>query len=149
MSEGDVVNQLVNFTNILLAGISVLFTVISAYVVALNYFIGSASPGARIMAFLFVSLILGMLAFVMMGAQATQIGLIDRLREIGPANLSAAGRAALNNATTSAVAGHSIDEVVRFFVWTGLAFIYAALGYMTFLHKWTPDAIPVSIESRT
>ena len=149
MSEGDVVDQLVNFTNILLAGISVLFTVISAYVVALNYFIGSASTGARIMAFLFVSLILALLAFVMLGAQATQAGLVERLREIGVVNLSAAGRAVLRNATTAQIGGQSIDEIVKLCVWAGLAFIYAALAYMTFLHKWTPDAIPISIESRT
>ena len=32
--------------------------------------------------------------------------------------------------------------------WAGLAFVYAGLGYLTFLHHWTPDAIPVTLEER-
>ena len=48
MSEGEVVEQLVEFTTILLAGVSVLFTVVSAYIAALNYFIGSANFAARL-----------------------------------------------------------------------------------------------------
>ena len=42
----------------------------------------------------------------------------------------------------------SIDTIVRFCVRLGLVFIYFALAYLTFLHRWTPDAIPVSIQQR-
>ena len=155
MSEGEVVEQLVQFTDILLVGVSLIFSIVSAYVVALNYFIGSSNFAAKFGSFAFVSLVLAMLVVVMMGAQTTQIGLIERLREIGAAGeLTAAGRAVLENATpewAGAITGHrySIDEIVRTFVWIGLGFVYVALGYLTFLHKWTPDAIPVSIETRS
>ena len=44
---------------------------------------------------------------------------------------------------------YSIDEVIRACVWAGLGFVYLALAYLTFLHRWTPDAIPVTIEDRS
>src|SRR5262249_35072317 len=127
MSEGEVVEQLVNFTNVLLAGVSVLFSVVSAYVVALNYFIGSANIMARLGSFLFITLILAMLLFVMLGATSTQAGLIERLRELQSADaLTAAGRAALANAERGLAAHgiaarYSIDEIVRLSLLTGLA----------------------------
>lgn len=154
MSEGDVVEQLVEFTNILMVGVSLIFSIVSAYVVALNYFIGSANFLARFGSFAFVTLILAMLMVVLMGAEATHAGLIERLTELeADGQLTAAGRAALNNATpewAGALTGHrySIDEIVRLCVWVGLGFTYLALAYLTFLHRWTPDAIPVSIEQR-
>jgi xanthine/uracil/vitamin C permease (AzgA family) len=154
MSEGEVVGELVEFTNILLAGVSLIFSIVSAYVVALNYFIGSSNFMARLGSFAFVTLILAMLMIVLMGAQATHAGLIQRLNELDAAGqLSAAGRAVLDNARpewSGAITGrsYSIDDVVRICIWSGLGFVYLALAYLTFLHRWTPDAIPVSIEPR-
>lgn len=154
MSEGEVVEQLVEFTNILMVGVSLIFSIVSAYVVALNYFIGSANFLARLGSFLFVTLILAMLLIVLMGAEATHAGLIERLHELDSAGeITAAGRAVLANATpewAGAITGHSysIDEIVRLCVRIGLGFTYLGLVYLTFLHRWTPDAIPVSIEQR-
>lgn len=154
MSEAEVVEQLVEFTNILMVGVSLIFSIVSAYVVALNYFIGSANFLARLGSFLFITLILGMLMVVLMGAEATHVGLIDRLLELdAEGQLSAAGRAVLANAVPEwqgALTGHrySINEIVNLCVWVGLVFTYLALAYLTFLHRWTPDAIPVSIEQR-
>jgi hypothetical protein len=154
MSEGEVVGELVEFTNILLAGVSLIFSIVSAYVVALNYFIGSSNFMARLGSFAFVTLILAMLMIVLMGAQATHAGLIQRLIELDAGGqLSAAGRAVLDNARpewSGAITGrgYSIDDVVRICIWSGLGFVYLALAYLTFLHRWTPDAIPVSIEPR-
>lgn len=153
MSEGEVVEQLVQFTNVLLVGVSLIFSIVSAYVVALNYFIGSSNLLARLGSFVFVTLVLAMLLVVMMGAQKTQIGLVERLRELeAEGAITAAGRAVLSNAApewVGALTGnaYSVDDIVRVFTWVGLGFVYAALFYLTFLHKWTPDAIPVTIES--
>jgi hypothetical protein len=153
MSEGEVVEQLVEFTSILLLGVSVLFSVVSAYVVALNYFIGEANLLARVATFAFVTLILGMLVFVMMGAQATQTGLIDRLEELRDAGqLSAAGYAVLANAMPDAaidiLGQHSIDDVIRVCIWAGLGFIYLALAYLTFVHRWRPDVYRVALQQK-
>jgi hypothetical protein len=153
MSEGEVIEQLVEFTAILLAGVSVLFTVVSAYVVALNYFIGEANLLARALTFVFVSLILGMLVFVMMGAQVTQIGLVDRLVELEQAGeLTAAGHAALANARPEngfdIMGQRSIDDIVRLCIWSGLGFIYIALAYLTFVHRWRPDVYRVALQKQ-
>jgi hypothetical protein len=155
MTEGEVVEQLVQFTNIVLVGVSLIFSIVSAYVVALNYFIGTSNGMAKTGSFVFVTLVLAMLVVVMMGAQTTQAGLIARLHELeAQGDLTAAGRAVLANATpewVGAITGnaYSIDDVVRTFIWVGLAFVYFALAYLTFLHRWTQDAFPVSIETRS
>ena len=85
MSEGEVVAELVEFTNILMVGVSLIFSIVSAYVVALNYFIGSANFLARLGSFAFMTLILGMLMMAMLGAQATHMGLVARLAELDAA----------------------------------------------------------------
>jgi hypothetical protein len=155
MSEAEVVAELVEFTNILMVGVSLIFSIVSAYVVALNYFIGSSNFLARLGSFLFITIVLGMLVVVMAGAQMTHMGLIARLHELEAQDqLTAAGRAVLANAApewVGAITGHrySIDEIIRACVWAGLGFVYLALAYLTFLHRWTPDAIPVTIEGRS
>ncbi|MFT3726759.1 MAG: hypothetical protein QM759_02915 [Terricaulis sp.] len=152
MSEGEVVQQLVEFTNILLAGVGLIFSIVSAYVVALNYFIGEANFMARLSSFLFMSLVLGMLMVVLMGAQATHGGLIARLIELQQqGQLTAAGKAFIANAQpewVGAVTHHrySIDDIVNLCVWGGLGFVYAGLAYLTFLHRWTPDVVNVALE---
>lgn len=149
------VEQLVQFTNIVLVGVSLIFSIISAYVVALNYFIGTSNFIAKFASFAFVSLILAMMLVILFGAQTTQMGLIDRLREIESAGeITAAGRAVLANAQPDTPFSHllgvsySVDAIVRVFLWIGLGVVYLGLAYLTFLHRWTPDAIPVSIEKR-
>lgn len=146
MTEGEVVEQLVNFTSILLVGVSVIFSIISAYVVALNYFIGEANLAARLAAFAFLTLILGMLFVVMYGAQATHAGLIERLHELqAMGQLTAAGRAAMHNADGGTL---SIDNIVKTCVWTGLGLVYAGLIYLTFVHRWRPDVVNVAVQTR-
>lgn len=152
MSEGEIVDQLVEFTSILLAGVGLIFSIVSGYVVALNYFIGEARFAARLSSFFFVTLVLGMLTMVMLGAQETHAGLIARLQELHQqGQLTAAGRALLANARpewVGAITHHaySIDDVVRTCVWAGLAMVYAGLAYLTFVHKWAPDVINVALE---
>ena len=51
MTEGEAVEQLVQFTNILMVAVSLIFSIVSAYIVALNYFIGSANFMARLGSF--------------------------------------------------------------------------------------------------
>lgn len=143
MSEGEVVEQLIEYTNVLLFGVSIIFTVVSAYIVALNYFVGEALLLARVGAFAFVSLILGLLLVVMIGAEANHAGLIARLQELHDTNqVTSAGRALLSNAT------NGTDDVVRALLWAGMLSVYAVLAYMTFLHRWKPDVVNVALQSR-
>jgi hypothetical protein len=155
MSEGEVVSELVEFTNVLMTGVSLIFSIVSAYVVALNYFIGAANFIARFASFAFMTLILGMLMMVLIGAQDTHVGLIARLQELqAQGQLSAAGRAVLANSAPEWVGivtrhHYSIDDIVRICVWVGLGFTYVALGYLTFLHTWRPDVINVALEGKS
>lgn len=146
MTEGEVVEQLVEFTSVLLIGVSLIFTIVSAYVVALNYFIGEANLMARFSSFMFVSLVLFLLIAVMMGAQSTHDGLIARLRELdGEGQLTAAGRAALHNAEGGRL---SIDAIVRLCMWLGLGATYIALAFLTFIHRWQPDIVNVALQRK-
>ena len=143
MTEGEVVEQLVEYMSIVIAGVALIFTVVSAYIVALNYFVGDAMVMARVGAFTFVGLILALLMVVMLGAEQTHAGLIARLRELeAEGALTAAGRGVLANAR------EGIDGVVRIMLWSGMTLLYAVLFYMTFLHRWKPDVINVALQSK-
>ncbi|MES1201174.1 MAG: hypothetical protein ABUS57_06965 [Pseudomonadota bacterium] len=154
VTEAEVVEQLVEFTSILLAGVGLIFSIVSAYVVALNYFIGSANLMARVASFGFITLVLWMLTVVLMGAQATHAGLVARLHELDQHNqLTTAGRALLGNSAPEwigMITGHhySVDDVVSLAVWAGLCFVYLGLAYLTFLHKWVPDVFNVALEKQ-
>ncbi len=143
MSEGEVMEQIVGYMSLLLLGVSIIFTVVSTYIVALNYFVGDANLVARIGAFAFVSLILALLLVVMVGAQTAHDGLIERLHELDTEGaLTAAGQAALRNAASG------VDAAVRLLTWLGMSAVLAALAYMTFLHRWKPDIVNVQIQSK-
>lgn len=143
MTEGEVMEQTIGYMSLLLLGVSIIFTVVSTYIVALNYFVGEANLLARVGAFAFVSLILVLLLVVMVGAQTAHDGLIERLREIeADGALTAAGRATLSNAS------NGVDAAVRMLTWLGMIAVFAALAYMTFLHRWKPDIVNVAIASR-
>lgn len=152
MSEGEVVSELVEFTNVLLLGVSLIFSIVSAYVVALNYFIGASNFVARMGSFLFLTLVLGMLAIVMVGAQTTHAGLTARLEELEAAGqLTAAGKALLANSMPEWIGvitgrGYSVDRIIQVCVWTSFGFLYAALAYLTFVHHWRPDVFNVKLE---
>jgi hypothetical protein len=143
MSEGEVVEQLIGYMSLLLLGVSIIFTVVSTYIVALNYFVGDAQLIARVGAFSFVSLILTLLLVVMLGAESTHASLIARLVEFeASGEISAAGRGALENAR------NGIDGLVRILLWLGMVSVFAALFYMTFLHRWKPDIVNVQLQSK-
>jgi len=143
MTEGEVVEQMVGYMSLLLAGVSIIFTVVSTYIVALNYFVGEAMLVARVGAFAFVSLILTLLLVLMVGAESMHEGLVDRLIELQDAGeLTAAGRAALANASGG------VDGLVRALLWVGMLSVFAVLAYMTFIHRWKPDVVNVQLQSR-
>ncbi len=143
MTEGEVMEQVVSYMSLLLAGVSIIFTVVSTYIVALNYFVGDANLVARIGAFAFVSLILILLLVIMVGAQSAHDGLIDRLLELqASGELTAAGESALRNAR------NGIDSTVRVLTWVGMLAVFAALAYMTFIHRWKPDVVNVQLQSK-
>ena len=140
MTEAEVVEQSIEYMSLLLFGVSLIFTVVSAYIVALNYFVGNAMFTARLGAFAFVSLILTLLIVVMVGAESTHAGLIARLEALERAGqLTETGRAVLVNSQSG------VDAIVRVLLWVGMLTVFVALAYMTFLHRWKADVVNVAI----
>lgn len=143
MNEAEIVEQAVEYMGLLLLGVSLIFSVVSAYIVALNYFVGDAMFTAKLGAFSFVSLILTLLMVVMIGAQNTHAGMMARLASLeAQGQLTEAGRAVLANSQGG------VDGIVRMLLWVGMLTVFAALAYMTFLHRWKPDIVNVAIQPK-
>jgi hypothetical protein len=141
MTEAEVIEQSVEYMGLLLLGVSLIFSVVSAYIVALNYFVGDAMFMARLGAFAFVSLILALLMVVMIGAENTHSGLVEQLILLSQTTeLTPAGIAVIENTQ------HGVDGLVRFLLWAGMLSVFGALAYMTFLHRWTPDIVNVALQ---
>lgn len=140
MSEADILQALAGFTDTVLLGLSVFFTVVSAYVAGLNYFVRRSPVLGRACAFVFLSFILALLLMVMAGAQGLHDGLMAALRDLPPASVSPAGRAAIANADAEIMtfSGHifSVNALVRYGLWIGMGLTYAGLFFLTFVFRW-------------
>jgi hypothetical protein len=140
MTEGEAVEQLVEFTNILLVGTGVFFTILSVYVASLHYVLHNERLITRLMAFFFLSVTLAMMGAVLVGAQSQHAGLVARLMELQAAGqLTAAGMAAVHNSETGWILGGmllSIDQAVVYLIWTCGILTYIGLYYLTFIYRW-------------
>jgi hypothetical protein len=140
MTEGEVIDRLVEFLNVLLAGISVFFTIVSAYIAGMHYFLRKEAFLGRIAAFGFFLFMMALLIVVMSGAIELHAGLIARLREIDAAGeLTAAGRAALANAQDAKGTGYSLDGVVNLALLVGVALTIMGLFVLTFMAPVEPE----------
>lgn len=132
MSEADVIEQMVEYQNILLLGVSVFFTVISAYVVAVWAFLRHAGFGLRVFSFFFLTLVVAFLARVAHGSQQIHDGFIETLVELDrTVGLSPTGDAALNNALSG------LDGVIQQSMFFAVIVVYIALFFLTFFARST------------
>lgn len=146
MTEAEVVEQLIDYTDTLLVAVSLLFTIVSAYVAALNYFVRRANVWGRVGAFAFFAFIFGVLCSVLWGAQQTHTALIGRLQELDASGgLSSVGQSILANAERTAPGLEtaeryglliSIDRIVMSGMWGGLILTVLALFVLTFIVRW-------------
>lgn len=132
MTEADVIEQLVEFMNVLMMGVSVFFTIVSAYVVALYAFLARASFFLKLFAFAFFTAAIAFLIVFFLGAQVQHDGLIETLHLIEQTHgLSPAGQAALINAASG------VDARIEKVMWAvGLGF-YIAAFFLTFFPRLT------------
>ena len=132
MTEADVIEQMVEYQNILLLGVQVFFTIVSAYVVAIWVFLRHAGLALRTFSFFFLSLILLFLGRIALGSTEVHNGFIATLAEIdATTGLSPVGQAALNNAETG------LDGLIQQTLNGGIAIIYIALFFLTFFARST------------
>ena len=129
MTEAEISNQLLALSGLALSGVSVFFTLFSAYVVALYFFLHHAPFAMRLIVFVFLSLAvlyLGMLAHEMSNHAA---GLHRALEELAASKpLTAGGQALLH--------GGDSNVDLRWMNIAGLAVNYLALLYLTFFYRW-------------
>jgi len=132
MSEADVIEQMVEYQSILLMGVSVFFTVISAYVVAVWAFLRHAGFGLRVFAYFFLSLVTAFLVRVAYGSQQIHDGFIATLHELDRSvGLSPTGAAALQNALSG------LDDVIQQSMFFAVVVVYIALFFLTFFARST------------
>lgn len=132
MTEADVIEQMVEYQNILLLGVSVFFTVVSAYIVAAWAFLRHAGLALRAFSFFFLTLVTAFLGRVAYGSQLIHDGFILTLVELDQTvGLSPTGEAALGNATAG------LDEVIQQSMFFALLVVYVALFFLTFFARST------------
>jgi len=134
MSEADITEQMTAMMELTLSGISVFFTIVSAYTVALFYFLGRAPSGLKVTAFGFFSLTILFLAIFAYNSFNHAAALREALVELGAtADLSAVGEKAIG---AGAYGRGELDKMIRGMMWLGMALVYLALFYFTFFHRW-------------
>lgn len=139
MTEADILNRLIDYSELTLNGIGVFFTVISAYAAGLYYFINRAAFVGRLAAFIFFSVTLVILSLVFLGASHVQAALVESLSILAQqGTLSPPAAAALANARTI-YGGLSTDDWIRWSMLAGFGVAYFALFYLTLLHNWRFD----------
>jgi hypothetical protein len=138
MSEADITEQMTMMMELTLSGISVFFTIVSAYTVALFYFLARAPIALKLTAFGFFTLTLLFLAIFAFNSFNHAAALREALVELGGVtDLSAVGDKAIG----AGVYGRGdLDKLIRGMMWLGMGLVYVALFYFTFFHKWTKRA---------
>ncbi len=134
MNEADITEQMVMMMDLTLSGVSVFFSIVSAYIVALFYFLRRAPFGLKLTAFIFFTLTMLVLAVFAANsfshAASLQAALVDlgRRTELSPVGATAVREGVVNRGL--------LDEAIRLMSWGGMSLIYAVLTYFTFFHRW-------------
>ena len=132
MTEADIIEQIIALMDVLMTGVSVYFTIVSAYIVALWAFLGRAAFVLKLFSFAFFTAAHGFIVSFFLGMRGQQVGLVEALRELdAQGELSAAGRAAIDNAS------RGVDEQIAVVMWAVAAGFYIAAFALTFFNRST------------
>lgn len=136
MSETALTEQALMLMEILLEGAALFFTICSAYIIALYYFLGRGPFLLKLVSFIFVTMTLAFLGAVAAGGQMHSISIGQALEDLQARQaLSPVGEGVLLRATWG-----TLDEVILRIMWVFLGGLYLVLIYLTFLHRWpTPE----------
>jgi len=128
MTEADLTAQLLTSTGMVFNITSVIFGIISAYIIWLYWFLNKSSVVLKLVAFLKLTLALAVLGIAIFGIMSHAEGLTLALRELD--NLSILGRMAIEPTA----------EGVAKYITTGVSLlgviVYAGLAYLTFGKRW-------------
>lgn len=128
MTEADIIEQLVALMNVVLAGVSVYFTLVSAYIVALWAFLGRAKVVLRVFAFLFFTAGFAFLVAFFLGVSNQHSGLIETLIQIRDE------QGYLTPASSYAIANtwEGLDNIIQIVMWSVGIGIYVCTFLLTF-----------------
>lgn len=131
VTEAEVTYQITIMMDMFFTGISIIFTVISAYIVGLYWFLRHTGLLLKLVAFCFFSFTLTLIVVNGIGAFRHMLSLNRALEEIATRQeLSIIGRMA-----SEPIAGDIFDWTA-----TGMGIlailIYIGLFYLTFWHRW-------------
>ncbi|MFO1186384.1 MAG: hypothetical protein U1E87_02350 [Alphaproteobacteria bacterium] len=136
MTEAEITEQIVMMMDMTISGLAVFFSMISAYIVALFFFIHRAPIVLKLVAFVFFTLAVGFLLVFMRGTFDHSDALLAALADLDKAGtLGPVGKAAL----ARGVGPQSVDAMIQNVMLGGLALVYLALIYLTFFRRWNND----------
>ena len=129
MTEAEISNQLLALSGLALSGVSVFFTLFSAYIVALYFFLHRAPLAMRLTVFLFLTLAFLYLVVFAMGMSNHAMGLHQALQDLAAAK-------PVNAASHALLDGGDSNMNLRWMNVSALGLIYGALLYLTFFYRW-------------
>lgn len=131
MTEADLFEQLMTVSELVLLSISVSFTVISAYIVGLYWFLENSRVFLKTMAFMIFSLTLLPLVIMAIGLYRHHEGATIALIELNKTSpLSPLGRMAIEDFSVG------IGDSVSIGLTIVALLIYIGMFYLTFFHEW-------------
>ena len=136
MSEGEITGQIVQMMDMTINGTGLFVSMVSAYIVAIFFFLRRAPFIMKTVALLFFTLAAAFLMLFMRGtfdhAHALQAALVELSKH---QELSPVGKAAI----ARGVGAESIDLTIQNVMVGALGLVYLTLFYLTFLHRWKND----------
>lgn len=136
MTEADITSQLVQMMDMTINGTGLFVSMVSAYIVAIFFFLHRAPIIMKLVAFIFFSLAVAFLMLFMQGtfdhAHALQAALVELSHKT---ELSPVGKAAM----ARGVGAEGIDQTIQQVMFGALGLVYFTLIYLTFMHRWKND----------
>lgn len=138
MSEAEILNGLFQSIQTILTIFSMFFTIVSGYLAALFFFLGTAPLPMRVLAFALLTV-----ALVFLGGGAATVGFIqDGLFASWPkAGVATIAVSSLRNPVPLPIKlPMSQQEIGVGIGWIVATLTYVALAYMTFVYRWKRPA---------
>jgi hypothetical protein len=135
MTEAELTNLTLESANSVLQVVAIYFSIVSAYIAALYYFLSQAPFLMKTIAFLFMSGALAFLGLTIVAIERTASGVVTALHAL-PARVAAPAPTNLYFGLDAALEGR-VDIAVMA-GWAMAFGLYVSLFYLTFLHPWRP-----------
>ena len=135
MNESEIMGHLISGMSVILAIVSIYFTIVSAYIAALNYFLGRSPLIMKVVGFFMLSGALVFLGLSTVGVERAMTGLLAALDALPAREALPPESGPEIYFGLEAVLARQY-EVGVWAGWVTAGLLYAALFYLTFVHRW-------------